>query len=138
MLMTREMDYALRILRALYQGGQLSAGTIAQREHMPKAVTLKILKQLHAAGLVDSRRGPSGGYLILKPCSQLNLWEGFQALGENVRINRCQQPGYQCENLPVEDCNLNQELCRIQQMLDRELQRTSLSVLFQEKQETGV
>ena len=51
MLMTREMDYALRILRALYQGGQLSAGTIAQREHMPKAVTLKILKQLHAAGL---------------------------------------------------------------------------------------
>ena len=61
MLMTREMDYAMRILHALFQEKQLSAADIAQRENMPKAVTLKILKQLHAAGLVTSRRGPSGG-----------------------------------------------------------------------------
>ena len=67
MLMTREMDYALRILRALYQEGQLSAAAIAQREHMPKAITLKVLKQLHAAGLVCSRRGSNGGYALLSP-----------------------------------------------------------------------
>ncbi len=41
--MTREMDYALRILRALHQEEQLSAAAIAQREHMPKAVTVMIL-----------------------------------------------------------------------------------------------
>ena len=45
MLITREMEYALRILRALYRGEQLSATAIAQREHMSKAVTLKILKR---------------------------------------------------------------------------------------------
>lgn len=73
MLMTREMDYALRILRALYQEGQLSAATIAQREHMPKAITLKVLKQLHAAGLVCSRRGSSGGYALQRPCEGLYL-----------------------------------------------------------------
>ena len=33
--MTREMDYALRILRALYQEGQLSAAAIAQKASMP-------------------------------------------------------------------------------------------------------
>ena len=71
MLMTREMDYALRILRALYQEGQLSAAAIAQRESMPKAVTLKVLKQLRAAGLVSSLRGSSGGYVLQRPC------EGF-------------------------------------------------------------
>ena len=60
MLMTREMEYALRILRALCRGEQLSASTIAQREHMSKAVTLKILKHLHAAGLVSSRRAWRG------------------------------------------------------------------------------
>ena len=138
MLITREMDYALRILRALEQEEQLSAAAIAQRENMPKAVTLKVLKQLRAAGLVSSRRGSSGGYVLQRPCEGSYLYDIFSAFGEPIFINRCQQPGYQCENLPVEDCNLNQELCRIQQMLDRELQRTSLSVLFQEKQETGV
>ena len=39
----REMDYALRVLRALHQNGQQSAAAIAQREHMPKAITLKLL-----------------------------------------------------------------------------------------------
>lgn len=133
MLMTREMDYALRILRALYQTQQLSAAAIAQQEHMPKAVTLKILKQLHAAGLVDSRRGPSGGYLLLKPCEEMNLWELFHAMGGGMVINRCQQPGYRCENRAADSCGLSRELCRIQQVLDEELRRTPLSQLFQEE-----
>ena len=83
MLMTREMDYALRILRALYQEGQLSAAAIAQREHMPKAITLKVLKQLHAAGLVCSRRGSNGGYALLSPCEGLYLGDVFFALEED-------------------------------------------------------
>lgn len=135
MLMTREMDYALRIMRSLYQNGQLSAGAIAQREHMPKSVTLKILKQLHAAGMVDSRRGPSGGYVLLKPCEEMNLWELFRALGGGMTINRCQQPGYRCENRSIESCALSRELSRIQGVLDEELRRTPLSVLFREEGE---
>ena len=81
MLMTREMDYALRILRALYQEGQLSAAAIAQKESMPKAITLKILKQLHAAGLVSSRRGASGGYVLEESCEALYLGDRSSCSG---------------------------------------------------------
>ena len=130
MLMTREMDYALRILRALHQAEQLSAAAIAQQENMPKAVTLKILKQLHASGLVDSRRGASGGYL-LSSRDPLYLWDVFQALGESPYVNRCQQPVYSCENDPEGRCGICRELCRIQEVLDTELRRTPLSALFQ-------
>ena len=132
MLMTREMDYALRILRALHQDAQLSAAAIAQREHMPKAITLKILKQLRAAGLVDSRRGPSGGYLLQRPCAELYLGDLFQALEEPVFVNRCQRPGYQCENRQPDSCGLCRELSRIQNVLDAELRKTPLSAIFQE------
>ncbi len=135
MLITREMDYALRILRALHQGGQLSAAAIAQQEHMPKAVTLKILKHLHAAGLVASRRGSSGGYLLDRPCETLYLADLFQALEEDLYVNRCQQPGYRCENRPQGECGLCRELSRIQGVLDGELRKTPLSVIFQEVQE---
>ena len=131
MLMTREMDYALRILRALHQAEQLSAAAIAQQENMPKAVTLKILKQLHASGLVDSRRGPSGGYLLQRSCGELYLGDLFQALEEPVFVNRCQQPVYSCENDPEGRCGICRELCRIQEVLDTELRRTPLSAIFQ-------
>ena len=124
MLLTREMDYALRILRALDQEAQLSAAAIAQREHIPKAITLKILKRLHAAGLVSSRRGPSGGYLLERSCEELRLWDLFHALGEDLYLNRCQQPGYRCENRPEGDCGLCKELSRVQAVLDEELKRT--------------
>ncbi len=134
MLMTRETDYALRILRALYQERQLSAAAIAQRENMPKAVTLKILKRLHAAGLVSSRRGPYGGYL-LGSREPLYLWDVFHALGEPLFVNRCQQPEYRCENYPEGGCSLCRELSRIQSSLNAELRKTPLSAIFQEDQE---
>ena len=133
MLITREMDYALRILRALYQEGQLSAAAIAQREHMPKAITLKVLKQLHAAGLVCSRRGSSGGYALQRPCEGLYLGDVFSALEEPVHINRCQRAGYRCENRPSGDCSLCRELSRIQRVLDEEFRETPLSAIFQEQ-----
>lgn len=130
LLMTREMDYALRILRALHRDGQLSAAAIAEQEHMPKAITLKMLKRLHAAGLVSSRRGPSGGYLVRRPCEELYLGDLFQALGEPVYINRCQRPGYRCENDQEAGCGLCRELSRIQNALDGELRKTPLSEMF--------
>lgn len=131
MLITREMDYALRILRALHQERQLSAAAIARRETIPKAVTLKLLKQLHSAGLVTSRRGASGGYL-LNSREPLFLWDVFRALEGAPLINRCQQPEYQCENYPEGGCGLCRELSRIQAVLDTEFHKTPLSAIFQE------
>ena len=57
----------------------------------------------------------------------------FSALEEPVHINRCQGPGYRCENRPKGDCGLCRELSRIQLVLDQELRKTPLSAIFQEK-----
>lgn len=132
MLITREMDYTLRILRALHQNGPLSAADIAQKENMPKAITLKILKRLRAAGLTGSRRGNCGGYRLMIPCEELYLGDLFQVLEESPLVNRCQLPGYCCESRPEGDCGLCRELSRIQSVLDAELRKTPLSAIFQE------
>ena len=132
MLMTREMDYALRVLRALYQDGKQSAAAVAQREHMTKAVALKMLKRLHKAGLVSSQRGASGGYALSRSCEALYLSDLILALGDPLLINRCQDPDYRCENRPEGDCGLCRELSRIQGVLDEELRKTPLSAIFQE------
>lgn len=130
MLITREMDYALRILRALHCGGQLSAAAVAQRENMQKAITLKLLNRLLAAGIVESRRGVSGGYFLKRRCEDMSIYDVFQAIGEPPLLNRCQREGYQCENFPKGGCGVCRELSRIQETLDRELQRMPLSDIF--------
>ena len=61
MVITRETDYALRILRALLDGKLHTAGQIAQDELLPQAFAYKILKKLEKAGLVEVVRGTAGG-----------------------------------------------------------------------------
>ena len=130
MLVTREMDYALRILRALHRDGQLSAAAVARQENMQKAITLKLLNRLLAAGIVESRRGVSGGYFLKRPCEELSIYDVFQSIGEPPLLNRCQREGSQCENFPRGGCGVCRELSRIQESLDRELQRMPLSDIF--------
>ena len=130
MLVTREMDYALRILRALHREGQLSAAAVARQEHMQKAITLKLLNRLLAAGIVESRRGVSGGYFLKRPCAELSIYDVFRSIGEPPLLNRCQREGSQCEHFPRGGCGVCRELSRIQESLDRELQRMPLSDIF--------
>ena len=87
------MDYALRILRTLHREGQLSAAAVARQEHMQKAITLKLLNRLLAAGIVESRRGVSGGYFLKRPCEELSIYDVFQSIGDPPLLNRCQREG---------------------------------------------
>lgn len=45
MLITRETDYALRILRSLAQGSCLTVGELAEKETLPLKFTYKIIKK---------------------------------------------------------------------------------------------
>ena len=131
MLVTREMDYAMRVVRALdgREGLDTAAG-VAERERMSPAVTLKILKRLTAAGIVEGRRGAAGGYRLRRPPEELTLYDLFRVFDKEPLLNRCQAADYRCENDPEGTCGACRELCRIQAILDAELRRTPLSEMF--------
>ena len=60
MMITRESDYGVRIIRALKDGGLMTIGQICERECIPKQFAYKILKKLELAGLVQIKRGFGG------------------------------------------------------------------------------
>lgn len=97
MLITRETDYAIRVVRALHRGGQLSAREIAERENMQQAITYKMLRKLSKAGVVESRRGVEGGYILTRPVDELYLYDLFDALDEEMLLTECLEPGYDCK-----------------------------------------
>src|SRR5262245_32506427 len=69
-------EYALRALLVLglnYDEGVVPIGTISQEQNIPKRFLEQILAELKSAGVVESRRGISGGYRLAKRPAQIPL-----------------------------------------------------------------
>ena len=71
MLITRETDYALRILRTLSDGKSYTAGELAERESLPQKFAYKILKKLEKAGM-------SGGGGTARPAPSIHNWQKYR------------------------------------------------------------
>ncbi len=75
MLITKETDYALRILRTLSEGGCHTVGALAAREALPRNFAYKIVKKLERAGLIGISRGNGGGCYLACALGERNLSE---------------------------------------------------------------
>jgi Rrf2 family iron-sulfur cluster assembly transcriptional regulator len=69
-------DYAARALLSLALHGDdrpTSVKEIAERTNLPQPYLEQILLAVKGAGLVRSKRGVGGGYLLARPPEQINL-----------------------------------------------------------------
>src|SRR6267378_2174546 len=76
MKLTLRGEYALRALLVLglqYDQQVVRIQTISQQQNIPKRFLEQILNDLKSAGLVQSRRGISGGYRLARPPEQITL-----------------------------------------------------------------
>ena len=127
LVITRETDYALRILRALLDGELHAAGEIAQTELLPQAFAYKILKKLEKAGLLEIRRGTAGGCRLTADLDQTSLYDLMLAMGERSGLSACMEPDYQCSwRSSHGGCGVHCKLLEIQRALDMELRSHSL------------
>ena len=61
-------------------GGPMMAKDIARREGIPLRFLEQIFQDLKRAGLVDSRRGPRGGYFLKRRAEDVKLGDVVRAL----------------------------------------------------------
>lgn len=102
--LTRKTDYALvalaRLAEALPETGAgtgakaggrpLSARQIAEQFNLPLPLLMNVLKDLHKAQIVCSRRGPSGGYMLCcHDPSQITMLEIIEAMEGPVKVAMC-------------------------------------------------
>jgi Rrf2 family protein len=76
-------DYALRAAIELATAGPgrpVTAHAIAEAQHIPLRFLLNILADLRRAELVDSRRGPTGGWWLGRPADQVTAAEVIRAV----------------------------------------------------------
>lgn len=61
MIITRETDYAIRILRSLADWEQKNIREISDEQLIPRQFAYKISKKLEQAGYIEIIRGAQGG-----------------------------------------------------------------------------
>ena len=83
MRISAKTDYAVRAaveLAAAPGEGLLKAERIAEAQDIPLNFLENILAQLRQARIVDSRRGPEGGYLLARPAKEITLADVIRAI----------------------------------------------------------
>lgn len=132
MLITRETDYALRILRALMDGGRHTMGDLCRTEAIPQQFAYKIIRKLARAGLVQNLRGSGGGCQLRADLQALTLLDLLEAMGETRKITACLEGDTSCtwQAVHAQRCCIHGQLADIQARLDRELRSHSLHSLI--------
>jgi Rrf2 family protein len=92
MNLTSKSRYALKIMMDLahYRSEALiRRSDVARRQGIPTDYLDQIMIRLRAAGLVESTRGRSGGYRLARDPEEINLWELFTAVEDNIYPVEC-------------------------------------------------
>lgn len=130
MFITRESDYAVRVLRELADGELKGVQLICERETVPFQYCYKILKKLEKKGLVKGFRGPGGGYRIVRDPKAITLFDVITSIDESPVITECLKHGFDCpRNRGLKMCKVHAEFNRIQTLLLNSLKEKSLAEL---------
>jgi len=133
---TRKTDYALVALASLAKAGSevdpQSARDIARRHDLPAAALMNLMKKMHAAGLVASRRGVSGGYWLARPASEISVAEVIEVIEGPVRVAVCCDDDAEsraCSACRVKVCPVTQGIHELNGAIVRMLRGVSIQDL---------
>ena len=93
MIITKETDYALRILRVLLDGEKHSVAEMSETELIPNQFAYQILRKLSAGNLVRVSRGALGGCELSCDLDATSLYDLMGVVGEQGILCACMEPG---------------------------------------------
>jgi Rrf2 family protein len=95
MMFSTKAEYGVRVMVELArhvggEGGQpIPLAEIAAHDGLPLAYLEHLVARLRKAGLVDSRRGSRGGYMLARPASEITMAEVVEALEGSIAPIEC-------------------------------------------------
>ncbi len=92
MIYSKTCEYALRALAYLAsrkQGSYVVTSEISRKTEVPEPYIAKIFQGLEKTGLLQSRRGPAGGIVLIKPPDKISLYEVVQAVDDTAVFGDC-------------------------------------------------
>lgn len=92
MRLTTKGRFAVTAMLDLAMHGQdcaVSLNAISERQHISLSYLEQLFGKLRRAGLVDSIRGPGGGYILSQPASHINIAQIIAAAEDTLDATQC-------------------------------------------------
>src|SRR6059036_1066034 len=92
MMFSTRAEYGVRVMVELARRGDqepVSLAEIADGDGLPLAYLEHLAARLRKAGLVQSRRGARGGYLLARPAKEITMAEVVEALEGSIAPIEC-------------------------------------------------
>jgi Rrf2 family iron-sulfur cluster assembly transcriptional regulator len=81
-----------------YKEGPITLADISKRQGISLSYLEQLFSRLRKNGLVDSARGPGGGYRLSREAAQISVADVITAVDEKVDAMRCEGKGNCHEN----------------------------------------
>jgi Rrf2 family protein len=132
-MLTNKGKYGLKAmvhLAGLEPGRPALVADIAVANAMPKKFLDAILGELRTAGLVHSKKGRGGGYVLAKAASEIRVGEIIRALDGPLAPIACASKSYyrRCEDCDNETrCSIRLMMLEVREAIARVLDHHSLA-----------
>jgi len=126
---------------ALHYGkGPITIKGIAERQGISFSYLEQILHRLCKSGLIESVRGPAGGYLLARKPIDLTIGDIVRALEGPIALSHCLEPGESGDCNQTEDCVARMVWAKVGAKIEEALDDISFDDLLQQQhlQKTAV
>lgn len=138
MLLTTKSRYAVTAIIELAGEAEkpLALLTIAQRQKISLSYLEQIFSCLKKAGIVDSVRGPGGGYFLKRPRNEITISEIIRAIGEPIKMTNCGSAEVGCKKTGTK-CNSHDLWRGLEMKIYEYLDSVSLEKVLQNNKNGG-
>ena len=131
--LTKKTGYALGAMTYLAQRDSLgisSAREIANLLGAPPSLLMNVLKQLAAAGYIESIRGAKGGYRLARDINTLTVADLVETMEGPVRLAQCVSDptnSQECTMQMMAICPIHDPVHRVQRRLNDFLKKLTIA-----------
>jgi Rrf2 family protein len=139
-MLSMKAKYGLRALTVLakeYGKGPVLIGDLARKERIPHKFLELILLDLKKKGILQSKKGKGGGYLLIRPPSATSVGEVVRALDGPLALLPCVSlTAYRrCDECPDErTCGIRSVMKEVRDSTASILDGTSLADILERSQ----
>ncbi len=95
---TKQSDYGLILISFVYKKNRLvKLSELIEETKLPKRFLARIAAELAKEGLLISKEGKSGGYLISPKIKTISLYDYLTIFENDVVVCSCLDENYQCK-----------------------------------------
>lgn len=96
--LSQKSDYGLILLSNISKSkGAVSVATIAKKNKLSTKFLSQVASELKKAGILASREGAGGGYLLAKPANKIKVLDVLIALDGGLVKGDCFEDDHECK-----------------------------------------